>query len=58
LSLQQRLSKKGVLPVVSRFDVRRIQAVITPQTVVQFLQTAWDDRTTSIGEESVSSPRL
>jgi len=42
----QRLSKNpGVLPVVSRKQVREVLGIITPQTVMHFLQKTWDEPT-------------
>ena len=39
-----RLGKNpGILPVVSRKHVREVLGIITPQTVMQFLQKSWDD---------------
>ena len=40
----ERLGKNpGLLPVVSRSHVRQVLGIITPQTVVQFLQKSWDE---------------
>jgi CIC family chloride channel protein len=42
----ERLGKNpGVLPVVSRKQVREVLGIITPQTVMQFLQKTWDEPT-------------
>jgi CIC family chloride channel protein len=35
----------GVLPVVSRKQVREVLGIITPQTVMQFLEKTWDKPT-------------
>ena len=44
----ERLGKSpGHLPVVSRNDVNRVQGIITPQTIMQFLQKTWDEQRTS-----------
>jgi CIC family chloride channel protein len=52
----ERLGKSpDILPVVSRNDVRRIEGVITPQTVVQFLQSAWEQQTSSTEDEAMPS---
>ena len=41
----ERLGKNpGILPVVSRNEVRHVVGVITPQRLIQFLQEAWDDK--------------
>ena len=54
-----RLGKSpGLLPVVSRSDVRQVQGVITPQAVVRFLETAWDDQTNSSNEEKLHSSEV
>ena len=43
----ERLGKNpGILPVVSRNEVRHVQGVITPQMMIQFLQKTWDDQST------------
>ena len=43
----ERLGKSpGILPVVSRSEVRHVEGVITPQTVMQSLQKTWHDQTT------------
>jgi CIC family chloride channel protein len=43
----ERLGKSpGILPVVSRSEVRHVEGVITPQTVIQSLQKTWHDQTT------------
>jgi len=40
----ERLSKNpGVLPVVSRKQVREVLGIITPQTVMHFLQKTWNE---------------
>jgi chloride channel protein, CIC family len=40
----ERLGKNpGLLPVVSRSQVHRVVGIVTPQTVVQFLQKTWDE---------------
>ena len=40
----ERLGKiPGVLPVVSRKQVREVLGIITAQTVMQFLQKTWDE---------------
>ncbi len=53
-----RLGKSpGILPVMSRHDVRQLEGVITPQAVVQFLQTAWDDQSTASSHEEAYSNR-
>ena len=42
----ERLGKNpGVLPVVSRKQIREVLGIITPQTVMQFLQKTWDEPT-------------
>ncbi len=42
-----RLAKNpGLLPVVSRSQVNRVEGVITPQTLVQFVQENWKDQRT------------
>ncbi len=47
----ERLGKNpGLLPVVSRRDVHQVLGIITPQTVVQFLQKTWDEPRTSPGD--------
>jgi CIC family chloride channel protein len=52
----ERLGKSpGILPVVSRNDVRRVQGVITRQAVAQFLQTAWEPQEGSTSQETLSS---
>ena len=39
----ERLQKNpGILPVVSRSEVRHVEGVITPQTMIQSLQKAWN----------------
>jgi CIC family chloride channel protein len=39
----ERLSKNpGLLPVVSRRQVREVLGIVTPQSVMQFLQKSWD----------------
>ncbi len=41
----ERLGKNpGLLPVVSRKQVREVLGIVTPQTVMQFLQKSWDER--------------
>ena len=51
-----RLGKNpGVLPVVSREHVREVQGIVTPQTVMQFLQKTWDQQGTSSAAEEASS---
>ena len=40
----ERLSKNpGVLPVVSRKQVREVLGIITPQTVMHFLEKTWTE---------------
>jgi CIC family chloride channel protein len=40
----ERLSKNpGLLPVVSRKQVREVLGIVTPQRVMQFLQKSWDE---------------
>jgi len=42
--VQDRLHKNpGILPVVSRERVREVKGIITPQTVMQFLQKTWGE---------------
>jgi CIC family chloride channel protein len=44
----ERLGKNpGILPVVSRKQIREVLGVITPQTVMQFLQKTWDEPASS-----------
>jgi CIC family chloride channel protein len=44
----ERLGKNpGILPVVSRSEVRHVEGVITPETMIQFLQKAWNNQGTS-----------
>lgn len=52
-----RLAKNpGILPVVSREHVREVEGIVTPQTVMQFLQKTWDDQGAgSPAEEAPSS---
>jgi predicted transcriptional regulator len=52
-----RLAKNpGLLPVVSR-SVNRVEGVITPQTLVQFVQENWkDQRTVAANTEDPSGP--
>ncbi|HET6218782.1 MAG TPA: chloride channel protein [Acidobacteriaceae bacterium] len=39
----ERLGKNpGILPVVSRGEVRHVEGVITPQTMIQYFQKAWN----------------
>jgi CIC family chloride channel protein len=46
----KRLAKTpGLLPVVSRSDVRRIEGVITPETIVQFLHRSAGQEATGSG---------
>jgi CIC family chloride channel protein len=46
----ERLGKNpGVLPVVSRKQIREVLGIITPQTVMQFLQKTWDEPATQGG---------
>jgi CIC family chloride channel protein len=41
----ERLGKNpGILPVVSRSEVRHVEGVITPETMIQFLQKAWNNQ--------------
>jgi CIC family chloride channel protein len=41
----ERLGKnQGILPVVSRSEVRQVEGVITPETMIQFLQKAWNNQ--------------
>ena len=45
----ERLGKNpGILPVVSRRHVREVLGIITPQTVMQFLQKTWDEPTSKV----------
>ncbi len=44
----ERIGKNpGILPVVSRSEVRHVEGVITPQTMIQRFQKAWNDRSKS-----------
>jgi CIC family chloride channel protein len=44
----ERLGKNpGILPVVSRSEVRHVEGVITPETMIQFLQKAWNNQDAS-----------
>ncbi len=54
----ERLAKNpGLLPVVSRSQVNRVEGVITPQTLVQFVQENWkDQRTVATGTEAPPGP--
>jgi len=46
----ERLSKNpGLLPVVSRKQVREVLGIVTPQSVMQFLQKRRDDQARGIG---------
>lgn len=43
----QRLAKNpGLLPVVSRSEMKRVEGVITPQSLVRFVQENWEDQET------------
>ncbi len=44
LVLQRLENNPGILPVVSRSEVRQVVGVITPQRMIQFLREAWDDK--------------
>jgi len=42
-----RLSKNpGILPVVSRKQINEVLGIVTPQTVMQFLQKTWEEPAT------------
>jgi chloride channel protein, CIC family len=52
-----RLGKNpGLLPVVSRRQVREVVGIVTPQSVMQFLQRTWDDQGSSATDETAVSP--
>ena len=53
-----RLAKNpGLLPVVSRSQVNRVEGVITPQTLVQFVQENWKDQRTVANDTHDPSQR-
>jgi CIC family chloride channel protein len=45
----------GILPVVSRHEAHHLQGIVTPQTVMQFLQKTWDEQNT-ISTNAVEPP--
>ena len=47
----------GLLPIVSRERVREVQGIVTPQSVMQFLQNTWDKPTTDIPVEKNASSK-
>ena len=52
----ERLGKNpGILPVVSRGQVRQVVGIVTPHLVMQFLQRSWDDHGIRSSEESTVS---
>ena len=53
----ERLGKNpGLLPVVSRGQVHQVVGIVTPQSVMQFLQRTWDDQGAGATEETAISP--
>ena len=53
----ERLGKNpGLLPIVSRRQVREVLGIVTPQSVMQFLQRSWEDQGDAATEESAISP--
>lgn len=42
LALQRLKKNPSLLPVLSRSQVRRVEGVITPETLMEFLQGAWE----------------
>ena len=52
----ERLAKNpGLLPVVSRSQVNRVEGVITPRTLVQFVQENWKDQR-AVGSNTEDPP--
>ncbi len=51
LALERLGKNPGILPVVSRSEVRHLQGVITPGTVIQFLQKVSQDQTAGSTED-------
>ncbi len=53
----ERLGKNpGLLPVVSRRQVSEVLGIVTPQSVMQFLQRSWDDQGSGATDETTISP--
>ena len=53
----ERLAKNpGLLPVVSRNHVHRVEGAITPQTLIQFVQENWRDHKPADDRDAPSQP--
>jgi len=53
----ERLSKNpGLLPVVSRNEVHQVLGIVTPQTIMHFLQQCWDDPGANAPGQREASP--